>query len=96
VRETAQSFKVPKNLLHNRLTGIINRSEKELMLALCSFGNTFSQEAQSQLVRRVTEPDVYLLPSKGRIPLNWHDLTKDMHILQYLKITTSLLGEKIL
>lgn len=72
VRETAQSFDVPKRLLHNRLTGIINGSETELVLALCGFGNMISHEAQSQLVRRVIEPDVSLLPSKGRIPLNWH------------------------
>jgi hypothetical protein len=72
VQKTAESFNVPKRLLHNRLTGIINRSKTEMVLALCSFGNTFSQEAQSQLVRRVMEPDIYFLPSKGRIPLNWH------------------------
>ena len=72
VIETAQSFNVPKRLLHNSLTGIIYRSETELLLALWSLGYTFSQEAQSQLFRRVIEPDIYLLPSKGRIPINWH------------------------
>jgi len=71
LRETAQSFNVPKRLLHDSLAGIINRSETEMVLALCRFGNTFSQKAQSQMIRRVIEPDVYLLPSKGMIPLNW-------------------------
>jgi hypothetical protein len=97
VRETAQSFNVPKNLLHNRLTGIINRSETELLLALCVFWKYFFARpaVTTGQTRYRTRCLLIAFKRKGSFRMAY-ELTKDMHILQHLKITTSLLGKKLL